>query len=467
MIRYRLVVLCSIAAFTLVGQITPGDWYGTLDAMGQQLPLVIHLQDSAGYWTGTMDSPKQKAYGIEMNKVEVNGMNLVFSIDKLNASYQGSLSDSLGIGGTFKQGAFKAHLSFSQREVEVTESRKKQDPSEPYPYLQEEVEVLNVEGGFTLRGTLTHPDGASTIKIPCIILITGSGPQDRNEEILGHRPFLVLADQLTRAGYCVLRLDDRGAGKSEGTFTGATSVDFAQDISAALEFAKGISYIDNQRIILMGHSEGGMIANMVAVNHPEVFGVISLAGPGVLGATLLMEQQELIAKSLGATKNELKEMRAFSADFFPLLTMDSLTIVAKKTEAFLRNYVRRSKEFKRSSKDEQETWITQNMDAYVNPWMIYFLNYNPEIDLKKITCHYLALNGSTDLQVPSSMNLNAINANCNPGEGKVKKIIELQGLNHLFQPSATGSPTEYGSNEITFDESAIKEILAFIEEITH
>ena len=144
-----------------------------------------------------------------------------------------------------------------------------------------------------------------------------------------------------------------------------------------------------------------------------------------------------------------------------------MNLVAKKAASFLRNYIGKSKELKRSSKDEQETWITQNMDAYVNPWMIYFLNYNPEIDLKKITCHYLALNGSTDLQVPSSMNLNAINANCNPGEGKVKKIIELQGLNHLFQPSATGSPTEYGSNEITFDESAIKEILAFIEEITH
>jgi len=166
MIRYRLVVLCSIAAFTLVGQIKPGDWYGTLDAMGQQLPLVIHLKDSADRWTGTMDSPKQKAYGIEMNKVEVKGMNLVFSIDKLNASYQGSLSDSLGIVGTFKQGAFKAPLSFSQQVVEVTESRKKQDPSEPYPYLQEEVSVINSIGNFKLRGTLTHPDGASTTKIP-------------------------------------------------------------------------------------------------------------------------------------------------------------------------------------------------------------------------------------------------------------------------------------------------------------
>jgi pimeloyl-ACP methyl ester carboxylesterase len=436
--------------------------------MGQKLPLVLHLRDSAGIWKGTLDSPKQNALGIPMSSIEVNGKKLAFTIDKLHASYQGTLSDALVIAGNFKQGAFKATLDFNQQEIPQQETKKLQDPREPIPYIQDEVTIYNPTGDFNLSGTLTHPEQDKLIKTPCVILITGSGPQDRNEEILGHRPFLVLADQLTRSGYGVLRMDDRGTGKSEGVFNGATSKDFVTDIESAIAFVKTLTYIDTQKIILMGHSEGGMIANMVAAKHPEVYGVISLAGPGVLGSTLLKEQQVLIAKSIGATDKELKEINSFSLEFFPLLTMDSIDQVRKNATDFLKHFVKegKNKELKKSSKKEQEEWIKQNLDAFVNPWMIYFLNYNPMSDLKQIDCHYLALNGTTDLQVPSKMNLEAIATYCNPSAGKIKEIKALDGLNHMFQPSATGNPNEYGSNEITFDSTAIQEILTFLDKIT-
>ena len=263
-------------------------------------------------------------------------------------------------------------------------------------------------------------------------------------------------------------MDDRGTGKSEGVFNGATSVDFATDIEAAIAFVKTLPYIDTQRIILMGHSEGGMIANMVASKHPEVYAVISLAGPGVLGSTLLTEQQLLIAKSIGATENELNELKSFSLEFYPLLTLDSIDQVRKNATDFLKQFIKKgkNKELRKSSKEEQEEWIKLNLDAYVNPWMLYFLNYNPMFDLKKINCHYLALNGTTDLQVPAKMNLGAITSYCNPSAGKTKEIKALDGLNHMFQPSATGSPIEYGSNEITFDNTAIQEILNFLDRIT-
>ncbi len=468
MMRYKLFVLFGICSAVLFGQSFSGNWYGTLDVMGQKLPLVLHITDSAGIWKGTLDSPKQKANDIQMSTVSVNGNKLRFTINKLQASYEGELNDSMVIRGNFKQGMINAELRFNQQEIPQLETKKLQDPKEPIPYLQDEVTIYNPTGDFNLRGTLTHPEQDKLIKNPCVVLITGSGPQDRNEEILGHRPFLVLADRLTLSGYGVLRMDDRGTGKSEGVFNGATSVDFATDIEAAIAFVKTLPYIDTQRIILMGHSEGGMIANMVAAKHPEVYGVISLAGPGVLGSTLLTEQQLLIAKSIGATENELNELKSFSLEFYPLLTLDSIDQVRKNATDFLKQFIKKgkNKELRKSSKEEQEEWIKLNLDAYVNPWMLYFLNYNPMFDLKKINCHYLALNGTTDLQVPAKMNMEAIASYCNPSAGKIKEIKTLDGLNHMFQPSATGSPIEYGSNEITFDNTAIQEILNFLDRIT-
>ena len=468
MMRYKLFVLFGICSAVLFGQSFSGNWYGTLDVMGQKLPLVLHLTDSAGIWKGTLDSPKQKANDIQMSTVSVNGNKLRFTINKLQASYEGELNDSMVIRGNFKQGMINAELRFNQQEIPQLETKKLQDPKEPIPYLQDEVTIYNPTGDFNLRGTMTHPEQDKLIKNPCVVLITGSGPQDRNEEILGHRPLLVLADRLTLSGYGVLRMDDRGTGKSEGVFNGATSVDFATDIEAAIAFVKTLPYIDTQRIILMGHSEGGMIANMVAAKHPEVYGVISLAGPGVLGSTLLTEQQLLIAKSIGATENELNELKSFSLEFYPLLTLDSIDQVRKNATDFLKQFIKKgkNKELRKSSKEEQEEWIKLNLDAYVNPWMLYFLNYNPMFDLKKINCHYLALNGTTDLQVPAKMNMGAITSYCNPSAGKIKEIKTLDGLNHMFQPSATGSPIEYGSNEITFDNTAIQEILNFLDRIT-
>ena len=468
MIRYNLLLLMGLCCSMLFGQSLSGNWYGTLDAMGQKLPLVLHLTDSAGIWRGTLDSPKQQANGIPMSTVTVNGKKLRFTIDKLQASYEGELNDTMVIHGTFKQGMFKAELSFNQQEIPQLEAKKIQDPKEPIPYLQDEVIIHNPVGNFSLSGTLTHPEQERVIKIPCVILITGSGPQDRNEEILGHRPFLVLADRLTRSGYGVLRMDDRGTGKSEGVFNGATSADFATDIEAAIAFVKTLPYIDTQRIILMGHSEGGMIANMVAAKHPEIYGVISLAGPGVLGSTLLIEQQVLISKVVGASPKDIEQIRLFSQSFYPILTLDSLHIVKRNAEVFLTKYVKKikKKELHKNGITDRKEWVKMNFDAYVNPWMLYFLNYEPMNDLKKINCHYLALNGTTDLQVPAKMNLEAIATYCNPGPRKLKEIKALDGLNHLFQPSLTGNPNEYGSNEISFDPTAIQEILNFLEKIT-
>jgi pimeloyl-ACP methyl ester carboxylesterase len=463
------VLLWNSLAFS---QSFVGDWYGTLDAMGQKLPLVVHLSDSSGQWKGTLDSPNQGAAGIPMTNVHVEGKTLRFSIDQLRASYEGTFKEDSGIEGTFKQGAFKAPLTFSSTQPTTAAPKKLQDRKEPVPYSEIEVDIPHSMENFSLSGTLSYPHQASrdfSIKYPCIVLISGSGPQDRNEEILGHRPFLVLADRLTLAGYSVFRYDDRGTGKSTGTFDGATSADFSTDVVSVVNYLKTMPMVDSSRVMLMGHSEGGMIANMVAAQHPEIYGVVSLAGPGIKGSDLLVEQQCLISKAVGASEKEVKKIRSFSETFYPILTLDSLPLVRKRAEEFLTDYVKRikTKELRKSGIEDRKTWVQMNLLTYVNPWMIYFLNYNPAVDLKRIQCHYLALNGTNDLQVPSKMNLEAISAHCNPGLGKVKRIQALAGLNHLFQPSLTGNPNEYGSNEITFDTVAIQAILTFLDEILH
>ena len=470
--RISIIILQILYSAIAFSQSFQGDWYGTLDAMGQKLPLVLHLSDSSGQWKGTLDSPNQGAIGIEITKVNISGKSLRFSIDQLHASYEGEFKEAAGIVGTFKQGAFSAPLTFSTNQHENFSSKKIQDRKEPIPYAEIELTIPQSSYDFSLCGTLSYPEEASrdlTTKYPCVILISGSGPQDRNEEILGHKPFLVLADRLTLAGYSVFRYDDRGTGKSTGTFDGATSMDFSTDLVAVLNHLKKMPMVDSTRLVLMGHSEGGIIANMVAARHPEIYGVVSLAGPGVKGSELLAAQQCLISRAVGATEKEEAKIKAFSTSFFPILTLDTLMKVRKNAEVFLTNYAKgiKTKELRKEGVEDRKTWVQMNLRAYVNPWMLYFLNYTPMVDLKRVQCHYLALNGTTDLQVPSKMNLEAIAMYCNPGEGKVKKVIALPGLNHLFQPSVSGNPMEYGSNEITFDPSAIQEILVFLDEITH
>ncbi len=459
--------LCS--SFYCSSQSFSGAWYANLDVMGQKLSLVLHLSDSNNVWRGTLDSPDQNAFGIEMSSVNINGRTLQFTIDRIGVNYLGNLNDSNQINGQFKQGGFKSELQFLKGKTDLPPRIYLQEPIEPYPYLAEEVSFLQKQENFHLRGTLTRLEESQPTRKPCIILISGSGPQDRNEEILGHKPFKLIADRLTLSGYIVLRYDDRGVGDSEGDFSIATSQSFATDAYSAVEFVKTLPYIDTNKIILMGHSEGAMVANIVAAEHKEIFAVVSLAGPGVSGAKILKEQQCLISKVNGAKRKDIEEIKSFDDAFYPLLKSDNIEKSRQDAEAYLKEYSTRlnSKELEEAGYTKVEDWIKINMDTYLSPWMLHFLNYDPKADLQKITCHYLAINGTKDLQVPCKMNLDAISAYCNPGEGRIKQITSLKGLNHLLQPTKTGNPAEYGSNEITVDEVVIKEIIAFIQKIAH
>jgi len=441
-----------------------GDWNGVLSLGGQQLSLIIHLEKVGTTYSGSMDSPDQKAFGIKADKVVFEKDTLDFIISKIGLRFKGFWADTT-ISGEFTQGYFKAPLQLSRRKVEKKVVVKPQEPQAPFPYLEEEVVFHHVNANFDMAGTLTLPKGDGVF--PVILLISGSGPQDRNEEILGHKPFLIIADYLTKKGYAVFRYDDRGTAKSGGEFEGATSPDFASDAASALAYLKTRKDIDTTKIALAGHSEGAMLAAMIAANDSSINAIIMLAGPGIPGDQLLLMQQELIATVNQVNPDEIKENTVINRSLFELINqsndIESATITVEKK---LKKISKKLSKIALEAYGGKTEFVAQNLRAYINPWMYYFLRYDPAVDLKNIKCNVLALNGNKDLQVPSKINLAAIELNIN-NPGKIKQVIEMPNLNHLFQNCLTGNITEYGEIQETISPEVLEKMNDFLTRSWH
>ena len=337
--RVFVSVFFVLVAMIMNAQDIAGHWGGTLNIQGVKLRLVFHVSRSGDSWTTTMDSPDQGAKGIPTGKTEYADSVLTITAPALGMKFSGKWQGTDRIQGTFVQGGLTLPLELTRVDGEVALSRP-QEPKPPYPYRVEEVTFENTKAGVTLAGTLTLPEKGE--HYPVVVLISGSGPQDRDSEIVGHKPFLVLADYLTRQGVGVLRFDDRGVGKSSGDFGMATTLDFADDVEAAVNFLKNDRKVRN--IGLIGHSEGGMIAPLVASRSKDVAFIVLLAGPGLRGDRILLEQQKEMGRVTGATVGELDysagvNQRCFdivlasesSQEAEPLLKayMDSLNLTGK------------------------------------------------------------------------------------------------------------------------------------------
>jgi len=294
-----------------------------------------------------------------------------------------------------------------------------------------------------------------------VVLISGSGPQDRDETIFGHRPFLVLADHLTNRGVAVLRFDDRGVGESEGTFGTATSEDFASDVRAALSYLRSRPEIRPDGMGLMGHSEGGLIAPMVAVEEDDVTFVVMLAGPGVTGEEILYEQGELISAAAGQAPDVIAANRLLQATMFSIVEDHSVSEALPLLEAALRDQLPAG-----LTEDGADQFVRGQIAQVNSPWFRFFLTYDPAPALRRVSVPVLALNGSLDLQVPPDQNLPAIRSALEEGGNADITLIELEGLNHLFQPATTGSPTEYVQIETTFDSGALDRISEWVLRVT-
>ncbi|MEG2162653.1 MAG: alpha/beta fold hydrolase [Chryseobacterium sp.] len=336
-----------------------------------------------------------------------------------------------------------------------------QEPQKPYPYYSEDVIFENKQAGIHLAGTLTLPqkDGV----FPAVILISGSGPQNRDEELAGHKPFLVLSDYLTKNGIAVLRYDDRGTAFSEGDFNKSTSVDLATDVESALAYLKTRKEINPQKIGLIGHSEGGLIAPLVAADSKDVAFIILLGGPGIPGDKILLIQQRLIAEVLGTSKQEIKATKRMNRKIFDLVktnanTSNLKTDLRMNLELFLKD----NPSFKIPGGMTQDAFIDLQIKTYTTPWMQYFIKYDPVPTLKKVNVPVLALNGEKDLQITPKENLKAIKKAFRKAKNKNMTIKKLPALNHLFQEADTGLPNEYQLIEQTYSPIMLKEVLNWL-----
>lgn len=455
----KLIVslIISLSTSLLVAQDFTGAWGGTLDIQGTRLRVVFNVTQVPHGYSATMDSPDQGVRAMPVASTEVNGSSITFGLPAARITYEGVFKDSL-IVGTFTQNNRDFPLHLKRQPKEAKGSTRPQDPIKPFRYISEDITFDNPKANITLAGTLTIPKGKG--RFPAIVLISGSGPQNRNEELMGHRPFLVLSDHLTRNGIAVLRYDDRGFGASTGDFGSATSADFATDVESAIAYLKSRSEIDKKAIGLIGHSEGGLIAPMVAADSKDVDFMVLMAGSGIRGDKLLLLQEELIENVLGTPEPEIKQMLETNGKLFDAI-VNSKDDTRLKSE--LRGILEEDGAVTVPEGMTKEELITAMIDQFTSPWVTYFLRYDPMKNLGKVTCPVLAINGEKDLQVPPQENLSAIQSAILKGGNTNVTIKEYKTLNHLFQEAETGSPMAYSTIEQTIAPMVLEDIAAWIK----
>ena len=434
-----------------------GSWQGALKVSSIQFRIVFNIISSdEGNYKATMDSPDQGAKDIPVDKVTLAGENLKIEMPAIRGEYNGLVnSESNKIEGTWTQAGINYQLDLEKADKPIVINRP-QEPKEPFPYNSEEVTYENTLAGNTLAGTFTFPKSGGPF--PAVILITGSGAQNRNEELLGHKPFLVLSDYLTKLGIAVLRFDDRGVGKSTGDYKSATSKDFATDVLAGIEYLKTRIEVTKNEIGLIGHSEGGLIAPMVAVKSKDVAFIVLMAGPGLPGDQILLKQSALISKAGGESDEEIKKSDEINKKIYDIIKNESDSIKAHQeiTAIFKKFYDSLNEEEKKEAGDENTA--LQMLSRVESPWFKLFLRYDPRPTLEKVTCPVLAINGEKDLQVPAKEDLAAIKEALIKGGNGNFKTVELKGLNHLFQTAVTGAPIEYNTIEETIAPVALHTI---------
>ena len=374
----------------------------------------------------------------------------------IHASYKGKLSNDRSISGTFTQGI---PLPLNLEKGEASRSKRPQEPQPPFSYKSEEVTVRNEQDGINLAGTLTLPEKGN--KFPAVVLVTGSGAQNRDEEIMGHKPFLVIADYLTRNGIAVLRCDDRGTAASQGNHATATNEDFARDTEAAIHYLRGRKEINTKKIGIIGHSAGGTIAFIVAANDPSVAFIVSLAGAAIKGDSLMLRQVELISKSQGMPDALWQGTKPSLRNRYAILQQADKTTDELQKELYADVTKTMSSEQLKDLNTVQQ--ISAQIRSMTSPWYLHFMRYDPANALKNVKCPVLALNGEKDIQVDATMNLTAIQQRISENGNKNVTVKAYPNLNHLLQTCEKGTLAEYGQLEETISPEVLKDMTEWIQ----
>lgn len=437
-----------------------GSWSGTLDIMGNKLPLVFHISKTDSIYTTKIDSPAQNALGLPTSKTTFSDNKLEIVATGLGIFYQGTLQGD-SISGTFNQGGMPFPLVLKQSDKPVL--NRPQKPRPPFSYKTEDITFTNKKDKVELAGTLTIPDSAGTF--PAVVLIAGSGPQDRDETVFGHKPFWVIADYLTRNGFVVLRYDKRGIGQSKGDLARAATKDFATDASAAIEYLRTRKEVDKSVIGLIGHSEGGVIAPMVASENHNVKFIVLLAGTGEKGIETIMEQNRLSLESMNMEPENTERSLKMIRNMFESLsewqgTEADRTALRDKLSQLWEQYPILVK-----MNLKKDSYVRNQFNAMSSPWFRQFLQLNPADYLQKVKCPVLALNGEKDTQVLADKNLEAIKSALDKGRNYRYEIKSYPNLNHLFQECETGKVDEYGRIEQTISPEVLSDIKQWMQRI--
>jgi pimeloyl-ACP methyl ester carboxylesterase len=454
------VVSCTLSAGAIRASEDPagktpsrgvaGSWYGTLNVGNVELRLVARLSEKPdGTHTGTFDAPDSGRKDLPVDKVVRKGEKVLLKFKVVPVSFEGTLSkDNTEMTGTWTQAGQPFPVTLRRLAEPPAAKGRPQEPKRPYPYLDQQVTYENRTAGVRLAGTLTLPKGGGPF--PAALLLSGTGPQDRDETLFGHHPFLVLTDALTRRGIAVLRVDDRGVGRSTGEFNKSTVEDFAADALAGLSYLKDRKEIDGKRIGLIGHSEGASVAAFAASRSAGVAFLVMMAGPGVSGEELAQSQAALMLKVAGASDEQIEKNRRLQRALIDVLNREK---DERSAERELRR-VLAAHVATLSAREKQAVGdLSSFSDAQIRPWLSpgfrYYLAYNPRPILMKVHCPVLALNGEKDLVVACAPNLGAIESALKAGGNPDFTIKALPGLNHLFQTCKTGAFEECSQIEET------------------
>ena len=447
--KINIVILLLLAVQTSFAQVE-GYWQGKMNLGATELEVGFDIQAVENGYSATLDIPAQGAMGLPVDETVFQDNRLQMTLSALGASYSGILKGS-SIEGEFEQRGMKFPLNLEKSEKETQQARP-QDPKPPFNYRVEEVSFVNEKEGNTLTGTLTVPAGDGPF--PAMVLVSGSGQQNRDEELMNHRPFWVIADYCARHGIAVLRYDDRGVGGSTGEVENATSMDFSYDAEAAFDFLCKQKNINALQVGILGHSEGGIINFMVSARRPEVAFLVSLAGPAVNGMEVLKEQQVAILRASGMTEEAVQFSGNANAQLFEIIEASNNR---EEAETLLRQLLK--------GWGYNEELTEQTIRELATPWMYYFMKYDPKEAIVKTNCPALLLNGSKDLQVLATQNLPAYERII-AEHGKTNLTLrELPDLNHLFQHCETGSPNEYFTIDETISPEVLEMIVEFVKSI--
>ena len=447
--KHITLFFALLFSFSSFAQIE-GTWNGNIEIPNQKLPFVIHISKGNNEWKVMGESPIQTDEKFQLEKITFQNDTLKISDSQTGMNYVGVLKDPKHIEGKFSQRGMSFNLNLEKGEFKLN---RPQEPQPPFDYKSEDITFENKEAGIKLAGTLTTPNGKG--KFPAVVLVSGSGPQDRNEEVFGHKPFLVIADYLTKNGYAVLRFDDRGVAKSEGDFTKATVFDFASDTKAAIKYLKNRKEINSKKTGILGHSEGGEVAQIIASQDTSLNFIILMASPGIKGNEVLALQNDAFSKAMGIPELTRALNKKLNENTYEIIMRNDSK---EKADKELKEYYKTTVHYKNLSNEELDNQIKGLYTEHIRQLLLF----DPMDYLPKINCEVLAINGTKDLQVTSVENLAGIAKGLGT-KGKLQ-IISYEGLNHLFQPATTGLDTEYGEIETTIEPKVLEDIKTWLNE---